>query len=390
MIDLKILFSKTLNDETKEKLGSNITNTVPNFMAAIDEYMVRYNEEIKKVEKYQSYENVILVGTGGNAIYLEPLQRSFTKKTMIVDAPHPDVIKKIKEDFDVEKTLVVYMSRSGDTLEVISTYFLLKEYKSLFLASKGILKKIGEKENIDVIDIRTDIAGRFMLATNVVGIPAYLCGLDFNLVLSFAQEQKERLLPDDKENDALNIAMFLYDAYLQGKDKIWFGAYSPELETITYLFNQLINEGAGKENKGPISFIRSVPRGQHELLQRIMGGKNDITSVIFTRKYSETNKIEVDEKFFDIDKLCEDLNGVSSGDIINAEAQGTMEGLSMKNRDFINIDVNDTNLETISKLFILLQSIAYYFCLLEEVDPFSNPDVDLGKEKARNIIKELN
>jgi hypothetical protein len=128
-----------------------------------------------------------------------------------------------------------------------------------------------------------------------------------------------------------------------------------------------------------------------------MGGKNDVVSVLFTTDYpkeqkgqkmnpkiSLTDKIKK-SKFSD--ELIYDLDGISAGDIVNAEAQGTIEGLKQKKRAFCQIHVNDTSLKTVSRLFILLQCTAYYFCLLEGVDPFSNPDVDLGKEKAREIIR---
>ncbi|MBN2881339.1 hypothetical protein JXM83_04780 [Candidatus Woesearchaeota archaeon] len=378
---MKILFS-----ENKE-VNYSVSSDIPNFMTAIEEYMLRYPEEIKKVENLVGYENIVLVGTGGNAIYLEPLQRFFTKNTIILDATHPEIVSKVKA-LDPAKTLIVYMSRSGDTLEVISSFLLFKEYPALVLASKGMLKELAEKKGVPVIGIRTDVAGRFMLATNVVGIPCYLCGLDFQKVLEAALEQKERILPDDTENDALQIAKFLYSKYEEGKDKIWFGAYSPELENITFLFNQLINEGAGKEGKGPISFLRSVPRGQHELVQRVMGGANDIVSVLFTRDYPCENLISVPDEL-KINDLVSDLQGISPGEIVNCEAQGTIEGLNEKGRSFVQIHVPDVNVSTISRLFVLLQGVAYYFCLLEGVDPFSNPDVDIGKEKAREIIKNL-
>lgn len=365
-----------------------LNTKVPDFLKAIDEYRTEYNKIVPTLKSYRKYKNIVLVGTGGNAIYLEPLQRFYTKNTIILDATHPELVKKILS-LPKKDTLIIYMSRSGDTLEVISSYLLFKDYPGLVIASKGLLKELAEKDKMKVIPVRTDIAGRFMLATHVVGIPCFLSGLDFTKVLDACGKQKELILSDE-ENDAARIARFLFYHYKQGKDKIWFGAYSPSLENITFLFNQLINEGAGKEGKGPITFLRSVPRGQHELLQRIMGGANDVVSVLFTTDYPKELKIKLSDnikksKFSD--ELIYDLENISAGEIINAEAQGTVEGLRQKKRSFCQIHVNDTSLETISRLFIMLQCTAYYFCILEGVDPFSNPDVDLGKEKAREIIR---
>ncbi|MHA1342149.1 MAG: hypothetical protein ACTSO2_19435, partial [Promethearchaeota archaeon] len=184
---VKNVLEKSIDDhyiaEIEEKIQSEQQKI--HFFKIPLTYLDTWKEEIKLLEKYKDINNIIVCGTGANAIYLEALKPKFPmdKNIWILDAPDPYILKEVNT-LDKKDTICIFISRSGNTLEIISLYSILKEFPNkIVIASKGFLKELAEKNKDQIFSIRTDIAGRFMLSTQVVGLPIYLINLDYNKII---------------------------------------------------------------------------------------------------------------------------------------------------------------------------------------------------------------
>lgn len=367
------------------------------FSKAPYEFLKNYDNYYKELEYAKDVENVVVCGTGANALYMDMMKKFTKKKLIILDSPSPYILEEIFK-LNKEKTAIVYISRSGDTLEVISAYHMLhnKFKHNIVLANKGKLKLLALENKDKIIDIRTDLSGRYMFATNIVSIPCYLLGINFKdlllnaiqaMDLFFKYDIEEFKDIDEKnfnqklkeiDNPALNITILIYYFSQTEKiDNIWVTSYDYFLQELPNIFNQLVNESTGKEGSRILLFHKNSPRAQHELIQRVNGGDKNIFPIILT-----TQKSLIDYEFED----GIGLKGRTANDIINIEAKATMKAYEKLNIGYVNINLDNPTLKEVVKTFILSQCLAYYLSKLLRVNPFDNPDVDLGKEYAREAL----
>ena len=93
------------------------------------------------------------------------------------------------------------------------------------------------------------VGGRFS-ALSVFGLlPAALVGIDLEELLEHAVEAEQRCSEDAIDNPAIGLAAFLYDNYLQGRNK--FSFLTPKRGRVLGLWiEQLVAESLGKDGQG--------------------------------------------------------------------------------------------------------------------------------------------
>ena len=93
------------------------------------------------------------------------------------------------------------------------------------------------------------VGGRFS-ALSVFGLlPAALVGIDLEELLEHAVEAEKRCSEDAIDNPAIGLAAFLYDNYLQGRNK--FSFLTPKRGRVLGLWiEQLVAESLGKDGQG--------------------------------------------------------------------------------------------------------------------------------------------
>lgn len=372
------------------------------FIEAPADFLNKYDSYYDVIEKHKDVENVVVCGTGANALYLDVLKQFSKKNLIIMDSTSPYKVDEVLK-LDKEKTAIVYISRSGNTLEVISLYYLFhnKFKRNIVLANSGQLKKLGTENKDIIIPIRLDLSGRYMFATQVVSIPAYLLGINYKemllsaieIVKSFGDFKREEFKDLDEmnfnkklkkvDNKALILSIFIFYFYHSKEEQystIWATSYDDFLSELPNVFNQLVNESTGKDGSNLLLFHKNAPRAQHELIQRINGGKHNIIPLILTVKESL-----VDFKF----EKGSLLKSKSANDIVNIEAKSTMSAFSELRIPFCHIELTKPTLKEVTRIFMLAQFLAYFLSRFLDVNPFDNPDVDLGKEFARKMLKGL-
>lgn len=354
----------------------------------------RYEPDIELIksqkEKYE-FENLIVVGNGGSITSFRSYLYSFLPETdvdaRIVNTVDPDFLNRITRELKPENTLVLAISKSGETATVIETvlYLLKKNYEILGLtSSEGTLSKILEKQDMDYLP-HPDVGGRFSGLTETGLLPAYLSGMDIDEIREGGEEIYQEVNPENKYNPALNLASAFYDAESKGFDQIFTGYYSTRMFGFYPLFVQLMHETVCKNGRGQTVFGDVGPEFQHHTNQRIFGGEKNILPVVFKTDTHEHSVIDMPEELKNVK-----LRGRSLGDLDGRDLQNSLDSeyrgfkQALDDEDIPNITVNLTELSysSIGKLTGFLQYVSVYSAWLRDVNPFNQPDVEQSKRKG--------
>ena len=98
---------------------------------------------------------------------------------------------RLTERINLQKTAIVVISKSGETIETLSQFFFLKNVmkninnfnKKVFIITeekKSTLKEIQEEENFKFFEHKKNIGGRFSVFSIVGLLPASLSGFEIS------------------------------------------------------------------------------------------------------------------------------------------------------------------------------------------------------------------
>lgn len=348
-------------------------------------------EELKSYREKYDYENLVIVGSGGSITSFRAYLYSFLPETnvdtRIVNTVDPDYLNRIKRELRSDDTLVLAISKSGETTTVIETvlYFLKNDYEVLGLTSKGgALQKLLESQDMEWVS-HPDIGGRFTGAVETGLLPAAMAGMNIDEIRKGAEEMYEKVNPENQYNPALNLASALYDAEKNGYSQVFTGFYSTRMFGFYPLFVQLMHETVCKEGEGQSVFGDVGPEFQHHTNQRIFGGEENILPMFFRTNTHEHSVIEVPEEAENIDHRGRKLAELVDRDLQNsleAEYRGVKEALNDEEMPNITLNLTELSYESAGKLLAFLQYTAVYSAWLRDVNPFDQPDVEKSKEKG--------
>lgn len=225
-------------------------------------------EEIKD----EGFKYAVLLGMGGSSLAPAVYQSLFQKKNyprlFVLDTTHPETILRVRKAIDIKKTLFIFSSKSGGTIEPNTQFkYFWAELKKSKIKNPGnnfiaitdkntSLEKLAITNNFRKIFINpSDIGGRFSALSYFGLVPAALCGSDIKTILEKSIKTADLCqLQQVSENPGFILGAFMANAYFQGKDKLTL-ILPKQLKMLGLWIEQLIAESTGKEGKGiiPIS-----------------------------------------------------------------------------------------------------------------------------------------
>lgn len=347
-------------------------------------------EEIKEKASEKDFENLVVIGNGGSITsfraYLYAFLPEIRKDVRLVTTMDPDYLNRLSRELDGEETLVVPISKSGETVGVIEAlmFFMERGYEVLPVTSDndGALRSIVEKEGLDWIE-HPDIGGRFTGAVETGLVPAALAGMDVDEIRSGAEEMYEKLGPG-KDNAAKELALELYEAEKGGYTDILAPFYSTRLFGFYPLFVQLMHETVCKNGEGMTVYGDLGPEYQHHTNQRMFGGEENIVPFFFRTETHEHAEIEVPEGLEDVDirgKKLGDLEQNSYSEALKSEYLGVKHAVDDEERPNVTLTLEELSYSSAGELIAFLQYLAVYSAWFRGVNPFNQPDV----EKSKNI-----
>lgn len=344
--------------------------------------------EVKEAADNHDFDSLVVIGNGGSITTFRAYLYAFLPECQVdvrpVTTMDPDFLNRLHRELDPERTLVMPISKSGNTASVIESllYFVKRDYDVFGVTGGGALKEILDRKDYDYIK-HPDIGGRFSGLTETALVPAAFAGIEISEIREGGEEMYEKLSPQKQYNPALNVASALYDAEKKGYENVFAPFYSTRMFGFMPLFIQLMHETVCKEGKGQTVSGDIGPEYQHHTNQRIFGGKKDVLPMFFRTDTHEEEVIQIPDELKDIDlrgRELGELDGKTLRDSLHAEYKGVKKALDDEDHPNITINLTDISHRSAGKLVAFMQYLAVYSAWLRDVEPFTQPDVESSKK----------
>ena len=223
----------------------------------------------------EGFETVLLIGQGGSTQapmtitkYNKPDHNALNFKTL--DSISPVRVRSIVAELNPQTTIVLVSSKSGTTIEMQcvldAVLTLFAEHMELASIHNHLVAITDPGTNLEqraktegwraCFTSNPTVGGRFS-ALSVFGlVPAALVGIDLESFLNRAKEAESACSEDAVDNPAITLASFLYDNYIENRDKFCF-LTQKRGRVLGLWIEQLVAESLGKKGLGIIPNIET-------------------------------------------------------------------------------------------------------------------------------------
>ena len=379
-ISLKNFKLRSNNLKIKQNLKNLFLNKNQVIQSMTNNYKDNFDE--KKINKYQKYKNLRLIGMGGSILGSKAIfsfmKHKIKKSFFFVD----NLNQSLKKDKKKYLNIIIY--KSGNTIETItnSNILIKKKEKNIFITEnkKNYLNLLAQKLKADVIYHNNFIGGRYSVLSEVGMVPAELMGLNPN---NF--RQLNSLIKNKKFLNSLikNVSSILYFLKMKKFNSIILN-YDDRSNDLFNWYQQLVAESLGKNKTGLLPIISSVPKDNHSVMQLYLDG---FQNNFFTFFYVNENRSQkIDNNFLLPNQTS--LYGKDLSDIIYAQKKATENVFRKKNIPFRSFEIKTRDEKTLGELFcfFILETILLGQSL--KLNPYDQPAVELiKKETKRQLIK---
>jgi glucose-6-phosphate isomerase len=375
---------------------SNIPVFEPKTLNLPDPAFLSYKPNFRNLkalwQEFGHFKNILVIGHGGSVTsFMAMYHTAQTHKNIkVLSTIDPDYIQKLKNQLKPEETLVIGISRSGETVTQIEALLQFSNYPLLFITQPGsVLEKIGQKLNAKIVT-HPPIGGRFTGLTEVALAPAAIVGLNVEKIYQGAEEVYAKY---SENNYSLQLAQIMFELENQGYVDVFLPFYSHSLFSFRNLIVQLAHESFGKEGKGQTYFAHEAPESQHHTNQRFFGGRENVAGIfisldnfenkLFTHVPLGIQSIPIkDGSLFDLNKIPLEF-------AMKAEFKGTWEDAKIHGIPIVSLTIPSLNPKEIGSFVAFWQLFAIYSALLRGVDPFGQAQVESSKIISWNKRKDF-
>ena len=287
--------------------------------------------------------------------------------------------------FSPENTLIVPVSKSGNTENVIQETALLMErgYPALAITSSGPSKLAAmvAEANLDTFPHPDEVGGRFTAAQNNALLP--LAMLDGNTAIAgeinaafAAAHQKLRSAAPLSENMAKHLALELWRAENAGYTEVFMPIYAHALSGVGELIVQLVHESYCKGGRGQTIIRAGAPESQHHTNQRYFGGRENIVGLLTLRREFSGRMRRL-------------AGGVSCTEFLQMEHAGVVAEAESRGTPHMVLTLDSLAAPDVCGLIALWQWAAVYGGLLRGVNPFDQPAVEGSKQVTLEMFESF-
>lgn len=369
----------------------------------------------------EGIDDFVVLGIGGSslgsrAIY-RALVRPFTGKLRngsprvgprmhVVENVDPVTLADLLESLDLERTAFNVVTKSGNTIETMSAFFIVRDrlierfgiegYRRRMFAttdpSRGALRSVVREDGLTSFDVPPGVGGRFSVLSAVGLLPLAVAGLDVTALLRGAREARDHAYEDDLErNMAAMFAATQVLLYNRGIHDVVLMPYSDALTDTSAWFVQLWAESLGKPTAGTVrSAVGPTPiaalgtNDQHSQLQLFMEGPANKNLVFLELKDDPTGQSAPATR-----AVCSSLGhlgGHQLAEIQRAELEGVRAGLAEVHRPTSTFVFDALTAETLGAFLMTMEAATSFAGSLFGVDPFDQPGVELAKRYAHGLL----
>jgi len=374
--------------KVKDSINNDIKNSNKTLHVLNSKF--KFNFKINEIKKFRKFKTIAIIGMGGSILGAEAiynfLNKKIKKKVYFFNDLNEKKIKNFKKMENLSKVLFLIISKSGNTVETLSNTFsfnvIKKNAKNIILISEkknNPLFSLSQKFNLFYIEHKSYIGGRYSVLSEVGIIPAYLMGVNILKLRSGIQKfsrNKEMLFLKDS---SIKLACLLNSKKI---NNLIFLCYSPELEKFLFWCQQLIAESLGKNNKGFLPIISSVPKDHHSLLQLYLDGPKDKLFHIFSFEEKSKEKINIPKAM----KANKFLNKKNINTVKIAQKNALIDTFKKNKIPFREFKIKDINEEVLGNLFTYFILETVIIGKLTTINPYNQPAVEQVKVKTKKLL----
>ncbi|MFH1078519.1 MAG: glucose-6-phosphate isomerase [Patescibacteria group bacterium] len=360
----------------------------------------------------RDFETCLVIGIGGSDLGARCLDMAIHGSGMdLVFAganTDPDELHRILKTLDLKKTLVNVISKSGDTIEPMATFFIVRDALLRAVGAKrhaehvvattdavsGSLRDLAAKEGYTTLPVPGNVGGRFSVLSDVGLFPLACAGVDIKRLLQGARQERERFVREPVSTNGSSLfAALNHLAYVKRGQRLQvLMPYAESLRGFGFWFRQLWAESLGKrvDRKGKVIHVGPTPiaalgaTDQHSQIQLYNEGPDDKT-VTFIRVEEFRHSVRVPASIKEIGPLAF-LAGMPLERILHAEEQGTAAALTAAKRPNGVIRVPAITPEVMGGLIMFFEIATALSGELYGLDAFGQPGVEAGKMATRAIL----
>lgn len=377
-IKIKNFQYKKKNKNILRILSSLLKDQSQLILSLGNKYKNNYN--YKKLVNKLDKQNVRIFGMGGSilgakAIY-DFLKEKIKKKFYFIDNIDEKTPFNKKENF-----LDLIISKSGNTLETIVNIniFVKSKSKKIFLTENrnNYLSILAKELKSEIIHHNNFIGGRFSVLSETGMFPAELMG--------FKASNFRKLNDIIKDKKFLNSLIMNTSAILNYSKKNYNSIiinYDSQANSLFEWYQQLVSESLGKQNKGILPIISTMPKDNHSLMQYYLDGKKNNFYTFFFSKNSPVNKTKIMKSRL-LHETHNYLKDQTVNQILEKQSIATQKVFYKQKLPFRSIVVSKRDENSIGGLFcyFILETILLGRAL--GVNPFNQPAVELIKIETK-------
>ncbi len=390
-----------LNIDDLSEISAILEEIKAKELPVFEEHHENIVELASKLKDYQDRKKLIVIGNGGSntsflAYYKALLPLKKQQDIAIVTSQEPDLINDLKSAFPKEETIVMPISKSGNTLAVLEVLFDFLDYKVVPVTTngKGALFELCQAKKLDFFE-HPPVGGRYSGLTACAFIPALFYDIDCESIDKGAREMYSRCGPavPIEQNPALSLAAKMFLLEQKGYQEIFCPLYSNRLAGFSNLIVQLLHESVCKNNQGQTIYCAEAPESQHHTNQRFFGGKKNVLGLFIRagNQDDKENRIDVPDELKGLELKSGKLGDVSNVPYEKAlefEFSGTFQDALNNNIPTAEIVLDRIDAYNIGQLIGLWHYIAVYSSWLRDVNPFDQPQVETSKDISFRLTQE--
>ena len=370
----------------------------------VDAYAAKYRSEIQPalrdfiVERFPNGgpAHLITIGIGANEQFWHYLQQWWSRQGKdpawhVCD--NPKDIVELPADCTIANTLFMEFSRSGKTQEVVKTHeFLPRDALRVVFANSGPLYDLAQRDSATSLSLPTPdpIPGRFgKNLTPMLIAPLDVLGVDFDAYWERIAACISAWDLTDPACPPVAIARYIRAAQLAGSvNHIYFGTNDVLLLASADEFVQFWNEGVNKgANDITLSRYFGLPRDSHLNIEAVLANAATKMGIFLLRKGGGA-QFKHPLISGSINALNDEHRGLNIADVDYALGKANAQHFATK-MPTITIELGDPDLMDSATLSQLWTDVVYCYSLLMGVNPGSNPEVKLVRDRADALLTEF-
>lgn len=372
------------------------------------------------IKKHQGkWDNLLIIGTGGSTLaprsllkalghgaynFIEGKNRKGAPRVFFIDNPDPRHVHDVIEVLDLKKTLVQVISKNGISVETNAILLWITEQikkkvgktalstNLIFTTDreKSPLNEIAKQEKIQVLNIPTNLPGRYGILGNASLFMAGLCGFDWESLLVGAAEMDKRCRHGDAFKNPAYMHSLVHYLLTRKRRKtihVTFG-FSNRLHAVGEWYSHLCAVSLGKmlNRKGKAVHVGPSPVAslgtydQHGQMQLFAEGPFDkIVTFLIAKDHGE--KIQSPAAWPKVDGVGY-LGNTDWNTILDHGYWGAEQHITAAGRPNMTVSIDKLDEQAIGGLYYMLQLSTTMSAELYGIDPFDQPGVDHNKHAS--------